>query len=349
MSQPELPSDFTVPNMTLVLSPTTNGIGQASVRSGCALARAVSTSSQSSSQSSLSGAGLVGTGKVASQSVWARDDGQGWRTQWVAEGLAPGTNYTAYVLTNGAKVSGPIYFVTKSGIFLSLNIILCLSQDSWLILAAFTCPLVHSLPYCPSVAYAVPLPAHPSGSGSDNTYSDALAPLPTNLTDPLLSYMTNFTTVITTFACGRDWYSPLVGCDDCQRSFRAWLCSVSFTRCAEGPTSNGNSNTNPSQQQPLPLPALLPSTSAIISTRNPFLSALTPSSSSYTAVLPCIEQCYQTERACPPFIGFKCPSTAFNAAQSYGVGYIDGVDGDKGEGRTGAAVDVWGNVWCNLI
>lgn len=114
MSQPVLPDGFTVQNMTLVLSPTTQGLGQASIRSGCALVRSVASSSQPSS----SGSGLAGTGKVASQSVWARDDGLGWRTQWVVEGLSPATNHTAYVLTNGTKVSGPIYFVTKSGKFL---------------------------------------------------------------------------------------------------------------------------------------------------------------------------------------------------------------------------------------
>jgi len=107
-------------------------------------------------------------------------------------GLTPSTNYTAYVLQSTTKVSGPIFFATKS--------------------AAFNCPLAHSLPYCPGVAYSVPLPAPTSGAiAYDATY------MPTQVTTPLLSYIANFTTTLTTFACGRDWYSPVVGCDDCLR------------------------------------------------------------------------------------------------------------------------------------
>jgi calcium channel MID1 len=65
-------------------------------------------------------------------------------------------------------------------------------------------------------------------------------------------------------------------------------------------------------------------------------------------LLPCLEQCHATDRACPPFVGFQCPTAAFGAARSYGVGYIDAADGD-GAGLTGAAADRWGNVWCNML
>ena len=53
------------------------------------------------------------------------------------------------------------------------------------------------------------------------------------------------------------------------------------------------------------------------------------------------------DRACPNFVGFRCPRVQFNAAASYGVGYIDGAEGDEGEGVTGSAQDRWGNIWCN--
>jgi hypothetical protein len=39
----------------------------------------------------------------------------------------------------------------------------------------------------------------------------------------LPTYMANFTTVPTSLTCGResrDWYSPLVGCEDCHRDWR---------------------------------------------------------------------------------------------------------------------------------
>lgn len=56
------------------------------------------------------------------------------------------------------------------------------------------------------------------------------------------------------------------------------------------------------------------------------------------------------DRACPIFLGISCPLPEYNAAVSYGVGYIDGgtYSGDwiEGGGTTNAAQDRWGNIWC---
>lgn len=51
---------------------------------------------------------------VFEQSMVLRDEA-GWRTQWIVRGLTASTNYTAFVVQEGTKVSGPIYFATKSG------------------------------------------------------------------------------------------------------------------------------------------------------------------------------------------------------------------------------------------
>jgi calcium channel MID1 len=94
LSFPAPPS--TSPNFTLVLSPTS--VGQpltALQQTGCRL-RAVNSS-----------------GITQNQSLWLRDE-QGWRNQWLVGGLSPLTNYTAYSIQDGTKVSGPMYFVTKS-------------------------------------------------------------------------------------------------------------------------------------------------------------------------------------------------------------------------------------------
>jgi calcium channel MID1 len=207
--------------------------------------------------------------------------------------------------------------------------------------AAFSCPLVHSLPYCPSVSYAVPLPQPPN----TNSAYDATT-LPGSLTSPLLEYMTNFTTTLLTFACGRDMYSPLQSCADCQNAYRKWLCSVSFTRCSEPSTGLASTSTFPqatgTAQQPLS--ALVPQATDK-HPRNPNLPAL---GSPYTSLLPCLETCTAVDRACPNFIGFKCPVVRFNASTSYGVGFIDsGEEGVQGAGSTGTHQDMWGNVWCN--
>jgi calcium channel MID1 len=110
---------------------------------------------------------------------------------------------------------------------------------------------------------------------------------------------------------------------------------VSFPRCAEPPSSSPPSS---------PTPALtLPQSGS--NTRNPSLPNVT---FSYQTVLPCLEVCSAADRACPNFLGIKCPTPRFNALSSYGVGFIDdGEQGVLGGGSTGAAQDRWGNVWCN--
>lgn len=69
----------------------------------------------------------------------------------------------------------------------------------------------------------------------------------------------------------------------------------------------------------------------------------------FVELLPCLETCQATDRACPYHVGFRCPLKEFNADKSYGVGFIDrGDEGVEGKGRTGVSQDAYGNVWCNL-
>ncbi|KAG6841647.1 hypothetical protein C0991_008632 [Blastosporella zonata] len=320
LSQPSLPPGS--PNYTLLISPTSSSPSLTSLpQTGCMLA----------SQKS--------TGTIASESLWLRD-ANGWRTQWLVEALAPATNYTAYVIQDSTQVAGPMYFATKS--------------------ASFVCPLVFGLPYCPAVAYTVPLPQPLAASGT-RVYT--AANVPEQITTPLLSYLTNFTVTLSTFACGRDMYSPIVTCADCQRAYRKWLCGITFTRCGEPSPTNPNSFTSaapdtsatgvsavqpknpndPSAPQKV-FSALVAQSTDISNARSPTLPAM---GSAYSMLLPCIETCTAVDRACPNLVGFTCPTSQFNAAASYGVGYTDGADGDEGQGATGGSQDRWGNIWCN--
>lgn len=206
-------------------------------------------------------------------------------------------------------------------------------------IASFNCPLVHSLPFCPLTSYAVPLPPTPDGATS---YSPSN--LPTNISAPLMSTLTNFTIALLTFACGRDIYSPIQTCDSCADAYRTWACAVSLPRCGEipsslasilaaQPTSSGESNSI----HTLPTPALLPSSN----------NSRIPSNNSYNELLPCIETCHAVDRACPPTFGWICPSAAVNANFSYGIGFIDSLRNVEGQGTTGVAQDQWGVAWCN--
>ncbi|KZT01898.1 uncharacterized protein LAESUDRAFT_662995 [Laetiporus sulphureus 93-53] len=259
--------------------------------------------------------GNVGTYRTYadSEGLWLRDI-DGWRWQWFMNGLNAQTNYTMYAVENGTKVSGPIYFSTKSD--------------------AFACQIVHSLPFCPTVSYAAPIDVANAPNGV------TASQLPSSVTDNLLSGYANFTVMLTTLACGRDLYSPLVTCADCQAAYRTWLCFVSLPRCAED--ANATSSTSVSSTV-TPSPALQMQDAA--NPRSPYLPSFPQN---YTAVLPCLEVCNAADRACPPFLGFQCPKPQYTAAMSYGVGYIDsGEEGEVGGGSTGSAVDRWGNVWCN--
>lgn len=177
----------------------------------------------------------------------------------------------------------------------------------------------------------MPIQAPSTGTAHDSTT------LPDSVTQPLIEVLTNFTVSLTTFPCGRDEYSPLVGCADCQRAYRRWLCTIFFPRCSEESPDSGNSAQKPVSA----LQAQQPSATA----RSP---SIPPFASGYNALLPCLETCNAVDRACPISLGFKCPVPRFTASKSYGVGYIDtGEEEEEGGGMTGVAQDRWGNVWCN--
>ena len=89
------------PNLTLIISPTSSDPPLTSVpQTGCRLAQTTST------------------GRQLNQSLWLKDS-DGWRSQWLMGDLKPVTNYTAYVIQDNTKISGPIMFTTKSGELLS--------------------------------------------------------------------------------------------------------------------------------------------------------------------------------------------------------------------------------------
>ena len=198
--------------------------------------------------------------------------------------------------------------------------------------ASFNCPLVDGLSYCPGVSWAVPLPAPPN---SDTTYNSSN--LPTDINDALQQYIANFTVALTTFACGRDIYSPIQSCADCQREYRRWMCTVSFPRCGEPRGDEGLLERKATLTTALAGPTDVP--------RNLYFPRV---EAGFVELLPCLERCQATDRACPNHVGFQCPLKDFNAHKSYGVGFIDsGAEGVEGRGRTGVSQDLYGNVWCN--
>ncbi|KAK1228303.1 stretch-activated cation channel mid1, partial [Marasmius sp. AFHP31] len=57
-------------------------------------------------------AATASMGTVANKTTWLREASEGWREQWLIEGLSPQTNYTAFLVQDGRKISGPAHFLT---------------------------------------------------------------------------------------------------------------------------------------------------------------------------------------------------------------------------------------------
>ena len=161
--------------------------------------------------------------------------------------------------------------------------------------------------------------------------------------------MTNFTSSLKTFPCGRDLYSVIQTCASCERAYRNWLCLVLIPRCGEV-----DPNLNP--------PAAVvertfgaSNTSADASRIDQIVFSTNNAPSTYNELLPCLETCNQVDRSCPPSLQWVCPRQGITAGRSYGVGFIDkpaediSGGGTQGAGSTGMSQDRFGNVWCNGV
>ena len=202
--------------------------------------------------------------------------------------------------------------------------------------ASFPCQLVLPNALCPSLAYAAPLPLN-----TTNSINYPITSLPTNITSLITASLQAFTTSLLTTACGRDLYSHVSSCADCQTSYRDWLCRTVVPQCA----SSISSSREPMPPSPLNFDS--PAAQTFLRTpRTPRNPATIPEYA-YDELLPCLSVCNAVDRSCPVFLGFRCPIRVISARASYA--YV-GDDVDHGDGSTGLGVpaaDRWGNRWCS--
>ncbi|KPV72056.1 uncharacterized protein RHOBADRAFT_56187 [Rhodotorula graminis WP1] len=309
----------------------------------------------------------------ASASATTRGYGCGTRTQFVVDGLEPGTNYTAWLVANETRAGGaaggenqtrvwdPSFFATKAG-------------DS--------CRLVYGIDVCPSVAYSVPAPRSLDTPSLVDFFNSTLS-----------ASLANFSRTLSTFPCdSRDHglYSIVSTCDDCLDAYRTFLCATTLPRCTDAPPSTILNDSSaaiarddelatwfvPQQfetalvrddpaasRTPLFGPANLSSTfPSLFNASYPATAANAKAESPfpYSEVPPCLDVCYLVEARCPPFLGWKCPRGTVGdldggtASAAYGVTR----DVPKGERQAddlerstlGArAADRFGNVFCNAL
>ena len=103
ISLPSAPSSQNSPNFTLFLAPLSAGL-TALPQTACAVRAGVTNNAQAAQSA-----------KVVAEQPWLRDD-LGWRTEWLVGQLTALTNYSVYAIQDGTRLSGPIYFTTKSGV-----------------------------------------------------------------------------------------------------------------------------------------------------------------------------------------------------------------------------------------
>lgn len=89
------------PNYTLIILPTLSSSLSSVPRTACAL-------------SGVRARDVLHQGGAQSEGLWLKDQ-NGWRWQWLVDGLTPATNYTVLAMQDRKKVSSSINFVTKSG------------------------------------------------------------------------------------------------------------------------------------------------------------------------------------------------------------------------------------------
>ena len=183
------------------------------------------------------------------------------------------------------------------------------------------CKIIFDLPFCSSVAWAVP--ANPTNS---TTFPNLTLLYDENAK----SYMQNFSNALALTACetsATGQYSLAVNCSTCADVYKDWLCSVAIPRCAD------YSSTDPWLQARNILSKFTDGRSApaiidqemrdnAMSTyanqsRMPWIDT-TISPGPYKEILPCEGLCHALVRNCPATLQFVCPLPEKGLWRSYG-------------------------------
>ena len=279
------------------------------------------------------------------------------RRQFEISNLDPATNYTVWLFETNTTAQDVAQSVSTT-LFPAIKMLTKRSDN---------CRLVYDVPFCPNVAYSIPV--NPSISTS------AALSVIEAVVDPQYS---NFSATIDTFACGsREFgmYSYVQTCDTCKKSYQDWLCAVAMPRCTDplqDPETQSRATQDGTELTGAPTglnTQLLPyivnrngnGTSALKS-RLPFIDQqLRPGF--YGELLPCIYTCYFVERTCPPLIKWGCPIWDITAQRDYGTFADSGAEGigaaeNGGAGKDGMrwggyeryiATDAFGNAYCNSM
>lgn len=197
------------------------------------------------------------------------------------------------------------------------------------------CQLLFDLPFCDSVAYAVP-----SNPYTYNTTA-ALANFYDSYASQAYSNFSLSLQIVPCNATATSRYSLSHDCDDCAAAYKAWLCAVTIPRCMDYgtpqlqprnvaqafinndstlPDDILNSPYNAMQNAPagsLANQQIMSGSFATNQSRNARIDSMVRPGP-YAELLPCADLCYDLVRNCPASLQFNCPTSGRGLEVSYG-------------------------------
>lgn len=279
------------------------------------------------------------------------------RRQFAISGLDAGTNYTVWLVETTSLGTGSAQSYSTT-LFPAIKMVTKRNDN---------CRLIYDVPFCPNVAYSIPVNPSISTPSALSVIQEFVNP-----------QYSNFSLTIDTFPCGSHdfgMYSYVQTCESCKKSYQDWLCAVAMPRCTDplqDPETQSRATQDSAELTGAPTGLntnLLPyivnrngNGSNALPSRQPFIDTqLRPGL--YGELLPCIYTCYFVERTCPPLIQWACPVWDITAQRDYGTFADSGPKGigaaeNGGAGSDGMrwggyqryiATDAFGNAYCNSM
>lgn len=256
------------------------------------------------------------------------------RLQFQIANLDRNTNYTAWLVS--VNSTGRDLNATPAGIALYPGIKFRTKRSD-------TCRLVYDVPFCPQVAYSIPI-------GADVDTYDALSVI----NGTVSPNYANFSKTISTFPCDDEYfgtYSSVRGCADCTRAYQDWLCAVTMPRCTDAISPNASAanmdvTTLTGRQTALNVdlkPYVV--NRNMTTSRQSYFGDELQVTETYGEVLPCLYTCLFVQRNCPaPLVQWTCPKWDMTAQADYGTFADSGVGGLGAAENGGAGTDLarWG-------
>ncbi|KAF2205438.1 hypothetical protein GQ43DRAFT_459976 [Delitschia confertaspora ATCC 74209] len=260
------------------------------------------------------------------------------RGQFHVQGLNASSKYYGYVALNGNG--------TTDGLDVPGNAVVTgggqvWKQFSWTTKSDGNCQVIFNLPFCTSIAHAVPAnpSLFPDTASLAKKYDDAARELYGNFNKSLSQIACNTT--------GTAQYSLARNCSDCASDYKNWLCQVLMPRCEDFSHPAGlDKGLIPRNINAPFLNGSIPSINATLmsernrryynNSRNPSIDEdIKPGP--YKELLPCDDLCNNIVRSCPAQLGFGCPE---GGARRWSYGIRSGNEFELTCGFPGAVKDL---------